>query len=155
MENKLLIYIGFALVSIIVGIIIRINKFKQLKADVLPKQIKSFQNLLFKFSYAKTGTLSGSYGLGSKAKSVDVYFTRNQMVVLPSNFSIFGSYPLPLEINKRLEDLNFEYQSDSIIVYYTNENYGEKIVKGKFFLKGSQMQLGELKQYLETWLHDI
>lgn len=128
----------------------RLHKFKQLKREIVPKKIKSFSNLLFRRVSARTSNHST---IGGKSIPVEVYFTRNQVVVLPTRFSLFNSAPLPLEINKRLEDVVVNYLEDSIEVLYT-QHKDDVVLMGKFKLIGTQMQYGEIKEFLNTWLND-
>lgn len=150
MENKFLIYLVIVLLFSVIGYFLRLHKFKQLKREIVPKKIKSFSNLLFRRVSART---SNHFTIGGKSIPVEVYFTRNQVVVFPTRFSLFNSAPLPLEINKRLEDIVVNYLEDSIEVLYT-QHKDDVVLKGKFKLIGTKMQYGEIKEFLNTWLND-
>jgi hypothetical protein len=138
-----------------VMLFVKWNKTKKLREELKRKQIKSFRNLRYKEISISSGGLLHKFNFGLTSTDVDLIFTNNQIQFLPTKFSFFlYASMLPFDINKRLDDLEVEIKRDKIIFYYTARNYEHGETQNKISILGNQMQLGELKQYLETWLND-
>lgn len=138
-----------------VMLFVKWNKTKKLREELKRKQIKSINNLNYKEISISSGGLLHKFNFGLTSTDVDLIFTNNQIQFLPTKFSFFlYASMLPFDINKRLDDLEMEIKRDEIIFYYTARNYEHGETQNKISILGNQMQLGELKQYLETWLHD-
>lgn len=152
---KFLIVLALGSILHFVMLFVKWNKTKKLREELKSKQIKSFLDLQYKEISISSGGLFYKFNLGLSKTNIDLIFTRNQIQFLPHKFSFFlyGSL-LPFDINKRLDDLEVRQTRDKITFIYSSRSYEHGETQNIISVKANQMKMGELKQYLETWLND-
>lgn len=158
MENTLykflFVFIAGSILHFVM-LFVKWNKTKNLREELKRKQIKSFHNFQYKEISISSGGLLHKFNFGLSSTDVDLIFTNNQIHFLPTKFSFFlYASMLPFDINKRLDDLDVEFKRNKIIFYYSTRNYEHGETQNKISVSGPQMQLGELKQFLENWLDE-
>lgn len=152
---KILFFLIAGSIFHFVMLFVKWNNTKKLREDLKRKQIKSFHNLQYKEISISSGGWLQKFNFGLSQTDVDLIFTNNQIQFLPTKFSFFlYASMLPFDINKRLDDLDIEFKRNKIIFYYSARNYEHGQTQNKISISGSEMKLGELKQFLETWLDE-